>query len=313
VDTNYIGIKIGDGSFYPVMEEDFQGKKRFVLTTVRDDQESMQIDFYRSPDKKIGNSEYIGSLLIESIEANSKGAAEIEVVVGVSGDKSLNAVAKNLASGDKHSLSVNLANLSEQEIYEIPEFELDETMPPKDYTDETESPRTVGNAQTTIDRPDSGAVHERKKGGVMGKILIIVLILCVLGGLGFLGYWLVTNNIISFGATAQTSPSPEPVKSPEPTKEAALVKTEAPSPQPTASPVPEETPKPAFTPTPKKTTGKTRTGVYYLIKAGDTLWDLAEAFYRNPWMYVKIFKANRKIIKDPDWIFTGSRIFIPKK
>ena len=33
-------------------------------------------------------------------------------------------------------------------------------------------------------------------------------------------------------------------------------------------------------------------GVNYTIRWGDTLWDLAYAYYRNPWLYPRIAKAN---------------------
>ncbi len=47
----------------------------------------------------------------------------------------------------------------------------------------------------------------------------------------------------------------------------------------------------------------------YQIKRGDTLWDIADSFYKNPWMYEKIAKANR--IKNPDYILSGTWIEIP--
>jgi nucleoid-associated protein YgaU len=51
-------------------------------------------------------------------------------------------------------------------------------------------------------------------------------------------------------------------------------------------------------------------GVTYRIKRGDTLWDIASTYYRNPWRYPRIAKANN--IKDPDFILAGARIFIPE-
>ncbi|MBO7136592.1 MAG: LysM peptidoglycan-binding domain-containing protein [Spirochaetaceae bacterium] len=47
----------------------------------------------------------------------------------------------------------------------------------------------------------------------------------------------------------------------------------------------------------------------YQIKWGDTLWDIADTFYKNPWMYDKIAKANN--IKNPDFILSGTWIKIP--
>ena len=50
--------------------------------------------------------------------------------------------------------------------------------------------------------------------------------------------------------------------------------------------------------------------VQYKIKWGDTLWDLAETYYNNPWLYKKIAAANS--IPDPDKIIAGTTIVIPR-
>ena len=49
--------------------------------------------------------------------------------------------------------------------------------------------------------------------------------------------------------------------------------------------------------------------VTYRIKWGDTLWDIADAYYKNPWRYKKIAKYNN--IKNPDLIISGTDILIP--
>ncbi|WP_431065860.1 peptidoglycan-binding protein LysM [Methylotuvimicrobium sp.] len=51
---------------------------------------------------------------------------------------------------------------------------------------------------------------------------------------------------------------------------------------------------------------------YYTIEKGDTLWKIAEKAYGNGSKYQKIFEANREVIKDPDKIYTGQKIRIPK-
>ncbi|MGJ0484085.1 MAG: peptidoglycan-binding protein LysM [Methylomicrobium sp.] len=51
---------------------------------------------------------------------------------------------------------------------------------------------------------------------------------------------------------------------------------------------------------------------FYTIEKGDTLWKVAEKAYGNGATYQKIFEANREVIKDPDKIFPGQKIRIPK-
>lgn len=51
---------------------------------------------------------------------------------------------------------------------------------------------------------------------------------------------------------------------------------------------------------------------YYVIQKGDTLSALAKRFYGDGSQYPKLFEANREVIKDPDRIFVGQKIRIPK-
>ena len=51
---------------------------------------------------------------------------------------------------------------------------------------------------------------------------------------------------------------------------------------------------------------------YYVIKSGDTLWKIAAEFLGNGSKYPEIFEANREVIEDPDKIFVGQKIRIPK-
>lgn len=64
----------------------------------------------------------------------------------------------------------------------------------------------------------------------------------------------------------------------------------------------------------KRSTGYTR----YEVKKGDTLWGLAERYYKKGTKYRKIFNANRKkekgynVISNPNKIYVGWVIKIPK-
>ncbi len=51
--------------------------------------------------------------------------------------------------------------------------------------------------------------------------------------------------------------------------------------------------------------------ISYLLTWGDTLWDLSDTYYRNPWLYNIIADANN--IKDPDYIIAGTYIDIPPR
>ncbi len=51
--------------------------------------------------------------------------------------------------------------------------------------------------------------------------------------------------------------------------------------------------------------------IFYEIQKGDTLWRIAEIYYKDGRRYTEIFEANREVIKDPDKIYPGQMIRIP--
>src|SRR6056297_3347108 len=117
VDKGKIGIKVADGSFYPILDEGVAQKKRLVLTTVKDNQESVQIDLYKGTGESMEDASYIGSLMVEHIAPDTQGNAEIELVVGVDEEGNLESVAEDKKSGSKQSLSVGLTELGESGLY----------------------------------------------------------------------------------------------------------------------------------------------------------------------------------------------------
>ncbi len=51
--------------------------------------------------------------------------------------------------------------------------------------------------------------------------------------------------------------------------------------------------------------------IFYEIQKGDTLWKVADIYYKDGSRYTEIFEANREVIKDPDLIYPGQMIRIP--
>ncbi|MDZ7316585.1 MAG: peptidoglycan-binding protein LysM [candidate division KSB1 bacterium] len=51
---------------------------------------------------------------------------------------------------------------------------------------------------------------------------------------------------------------------------------------------------------------------FYTIRPGDTLSKIAKTYYGNANKYPIIFEANREVIKDPNLIYPGQVIRIPK-
>ena len=49
----------------------------------------------------------------------------------------------------------------------------------------------------------------------------------------------------------------------------------------------------------------------YEVAIGNTLWDLAQRFYGNPFDWRRIWEANRETIPNPDLIYPGQVILVP--
>jgi nucleoid-associated protein YgaU len=52
-------------------------------------------------------------------------------------------------------------------------------------------------------------------------------------------------------------------------------------------------------------------GNWYVVKSGDTLWDIAQRHYHAGWRYKRIFASNRRTISNPHWIMPCQRLYIP--
>jgi hypothetical protein len=319
-----IGIKIANGEFYSIIEENSAVKKRLILTTVHDKQRSVQIDLYKSFTKTMADALYIGSLVVENIKPKPRGEPSIELVISSNknGDITADAIDMDTSSKGEHQvLSVSLKSLDEDNReLEIPDFELEHHEGPP--TGLYERAKKVKKTQ------------ESKKFPILAAILIGLVIILLILALWF--FFLRDKGILPFtlpfekagpatesGSPANPPPSPADRTAPQ---------TPPPAAQPPASQTARPAPPviqapPAPPPPPRQTASRTRPpapvssynvpatipreGAPYRIRWGDTLWDISEAFYRNPWLYPRIARFNN--IRNPDLIISGTTIRIPPK
>ena len=326
-----IGIKIANGDFYPIIiDGNSTAKKRLVLTTVHDGQTNVQIDLFRSVSQSIEDAHYIGSVMVENITPRPKGEASIEMVIACGEDGNITADACDLDAGsigEHHILNVSLKSVeADSDNKSFPDFDF-ESKP---------------HVPASLYEPVS--VKEDEKGRatwiIMALATVFVIIVIALVWFFFLG----GRDMQIFAGvtqkTEQTAPPSPPV---------AVEKPEPVAPPPPPPPPPEpapvvETPKPVekapaaenvpviqapTTPPAERPVVARRTrppapvssynvpavipknGVSYQIRWGDTLWDISEAFYRNPWLYPQIARRNK--IPDPDLIISGRTITIPRR
>jgi LysM repeat protein len=319
-----IGIKIANGDFFSIIEENSNVKRRLILTTVHDSQKSMQIDLYRSLMHTMADAQYIGSIVVENIKPKPRGDPSIELIILSNENGDLTASALDLDSSARAEhlhLSVSLRSLDvNSHEYDFPDFELVQNEPP---------PQGLYEKASQI----RNRSREKKKKSPWVVIVIIGLVI-ILAALAF-WFFLLRGGSTRGGppsspAVEQPAKAPEPAPPPEPVPVA-----ERPSPPP--EPVPEQ---PAKAPEPapvrvieaakpaEPAVSRTRRsaapvssyaapavipkgGVAYRIRWGDTLWDISEAFYRNPWLYSRIARYNG--IRNPDLIISGTTIRIPPK
>jgi len=317
-----IGIKIANGEFYPIMEENSLIKKRLILTTVHDNQPSVQIDLFRSASDAMTDAQYIGSLVVENIKPRPKKEPSIEMVISSDGDGKIVADAVDLdtsAGGEHYELAVSLKSLDETtRDIDLPDFELEANEEP---------PSGLYNAATK-------ARGKEKKPFPAWLVVLIGLLLL----LGLLAVWLFflggLKTVNSFFDKSSSTPveqivPPEPLKQPEPVKQPDPVPAQIepvkqpeikqPEPVPviqapvTPPPPKQQTPVVAPPPSTSYNVPATipREGINYKIKWGDTLWGISETFYRDPWQYPRIAQYNN--IRNPNFIISGRTIRIPPR
>jgi len=49
----------------------------------------------------------------------------------------------------------------------------------------------------------------------------------------------------------------------------------------------------------------------HVVESGESLSKISKMYYRDPMQYMKIFEANRDILKDPNMIHPGQELTIP--
>jgi hypothetical protein len=320
--TSIVGLKLANGAFHAILEENSSVKRRLILTTVHDNQQSMRIDLYKNFARSMAGAFYIGSVVVENIKKKPRGEPSVELRIKskANGEITADAVDLDPSSGAKSPhLSVSLKSIDEDNRdLELPDFELDSGGPPQGLYEKA-----------------PGINEERTRRQFPLIVLIIMGALIILLGLGL---WFAVYRGRGTPADRETIVMTPPAQT-QPVVEPAAVEVEpAPAPlaQTPAEPVPPprtEVPVIEAPPVrqPETSGGEqaapqgsrqdppvasvnvpaaiSREGYPYRIRWGDTLWDISEAFYRNPWFYTRIARFNN--IRNPDRIISGRTIRIP--
>jgi len=328
--VNQIGLKLADGSFYPILQEGVAGRKRLVLTTVRDNQDTVQIDLYRGEGAEVAGTEYLGSLSIEKIQAAPKNDPEIELVLGLDEEGNLSASAADLPAGERRSFAVQLGPTSGAPADLEPERE-GSSARVKRGSEEFQEDLLTGETYPfgPGDRRKEH-LHRRRRRPLL-LVAFVVLALILIAAIAFVVFRSVDGRRIpplfggrqaseatvgvaaegqqplAEGETSEGQPGAEQPADGEP----GAGDGEAGAGEPSAGQAAGTASGSSASETEKKTPGSTVSGgIWHNVRRGDTLWDIAATYYRNPWLYPKIARANK--IVNPDLIFAGSKLFVPE-
>ncbi len=122
MNNDVIGFKLADGSFYPVFEEGAAVEKQLELTTVRDDQTTIQLHIYKSPSGSMEDAQYVETLLLENLMPHPKEEASLALKIALDDDNNLSAEIIDSETGLSTSTKVSLVTLDEATLHgEIPD------------------------------------------------------------------------------------------------------------------------------------------------------------------------------------------------
>ena len=122
-----IGIKLADGSFYPIMKDGSVEKKALDVTTVQDNQTKVQIDLYRSETDSMEDAEYVDTLEISNLKPHPNGIPSLHLNLSVDENNHLQAEVRDPETGKTTSTNVTLVSRTEVERSEPANFNIDTT------------------------------------------------------------------------------------------------------------------------------------------------------------------------------------------
>lgn len=122
-----IGIKLADGSFYPVLEEFSNSEKQLDLTTAHNNQTKVMVDLYRSKNCSMEDAEYVDSLQIENLVAHPNGEPDISFTVAIDENNKLSAKIKDYETGNQSKTTITLVSRTIEERLTTDEYKISDS------------------------------------------------------------------------------------------------------------------------------------------------------------------------------------------
>ncbi|MDR1218284.1 MAG: LysM peptidoglycan-binding domain-containing protein [Treponema sp.] len=352
-----IGIKIANGNFYPLLDENDPQKKKFALIPARKGQKRAQIDFYKSDLRDMEDAQHIGRLLFGNEKREMDGDA-LDLAIESNGQGKISASAKNLKTGEDRQLVIWLKAADQDDGRES-----ERNSGRNSAGEKFETLRTPEITEETAGLLPIDLLYEQKFAKKFPLVPVCIAILSLAAICGALWVFLFRGKALASEtpAVAATAETPDPQEPPAP----ALAETppeQEPDPQepptpayaetpPEQKPDPQEPPAPAYAETPseqepdpqepptpalageiakpapqseqklKRPLAPVRSykapkpipknGTTYRVRWGDTLWDITDVFYNNPWLYARLARYNK--LRPSAILLPGVVLRIPPK
>ena len=145
-----IGIKLADGSFFPVMEEGSAQTKKLQLTTAHNDQTRVMVDLYRSATGSMDDAEYIDTLQIENLNKHPNGELDLSFQISLDENNELTANIIDPETGAESDSEISLINRTVEERLTTDDYTLSEAK--LATVDDFQDPDSIGMPEdTTVD------------------------------------------------------------------------------------------------------------------------------------------------------------------
>lgn len=110
-----IGIKLADGSFYPVLEDNSNQEKTLDLTTANNNQTTVMVDLYRSSLCSMEDAEYVDTLQIDNLIEHPNGEPDITFTISIGENKKLSAKIVDKETGSQSKTTITLVSRTEEQ------------------------------------------------------------------------------------------------------------------------------------------------------------------------------------------------------
>ena len=172
-----IGIKLADGSFYPILEDGQPASKKLGLTTVMDNQSRVVVDLYRSDTGTMEDAEYIDSLQINNLIAHPKVSVDIPLKITLDENNRLSAVLIDPETGATSNANITLVSRTLEERLEPMNYDVkmedDDFDIPETVDLESESPleKSAEKSNASAAKTAGAVAAVAAGGGLLAKMM----------------------------------------------------------------------------------------------------------------------------------------------